>query len=494
MLVGTLKDKKRLTSEPMAPPCENLNMQTAECFAPFSPVLNEIPSSDAADSETKMLDESSTKYDENLWTIHGVEYDLSSFVDKHPGGKSAILLGKGRDCSALFESYHPFTDVHRQVLKRYTCEKADGSGGTRRKIPSQKDVDPFYHEMCNRVRGEFESNGIDVSRAGKLKATKFRIAHYIVCGIAGLCCYMVYINAYRIGPVLFAFSCWIQGSLGHDASHFSVSRKNWANRLGTYLGMGLLSSPFLWMYQHTYAHHSYTNVYEKDPDLHHFFFLRVCPEKRWARKYVLQANVIYVWLWWSIITFAEAVWLPFRVIMSGRLDSALEGVEGRAWALRPFVSLATHIFLYLLIVTIIPLCWGNEAFTWKYIIFYWLFSGITFGVFTQVSHLCKGSFQDTESLRHKKKGSKSITWAENQVLTSNNYGLYSWLWFQLSLGLNYQIEHHLFPGCNSEYLPLIAPTVREVCEEYGVKYKSFDNLSCIFNAVMENLVFLSHDK
>eukprot|EP01084_Bolivina_argentea_P267811 454717_1 len=482
----------------MAPPCEGFSKQGVECFV-SSPVLNKTPSSDAADSETKKLVESSTNYDENLWTIHGVKYDLSSFADKHPGGKNAILLGKGRDCSALFESYHPFTDAPRQILNLYTCEKAGGSGGIaevavpRRKIPSQKDVDPFYHEMCNRVRGVFESNGIDTSRIGNFTATKFRIVHYIICGIAFFVCYTLYINAYRVGPAVFAFSCWIQGSLGHDASHFSISRINWVNRLGTYLGMGLLSSPFLWMYQHTYAHHSYTNIYEKDPDLHHFFFLRVCSQKSWARKYVLQASVIYVCLWWSMITFGEAVWLPFRAIMSGRLDSALEGVEGRVWALRPIVSLTTHVFLYLSIVAIIPLCWGNEAFTWESIIFYWLFSGITFGVFTQVSHLCKGSFEHMEPLGDKKKESKPSTWAENQVISSNNYGLNTWLWFQLSIGLNYQIEHHLFPGCNAEYLPLIAPTVREVCEEYGVRYKTFDNISCIFNAVMENLIILSRD-
>jgi Cytochrome b involved in lipid metabolism len=48
-----------------------------------------------------------------LWTIHGKDYDLSDFVERHPGGKEAILLGRGRDCTALYESYHPFTNRHR---------------------------------------------------------------------------------------------------------------------------------------------------------------------------------------------------------------------------------------------------------------------------------------------------------------------------------------------------------------------------------------------
>jgi hypothetical protein len=47
------------------------------------------------------------------WLIHGQHYDLSDFVDRHPGGKESILLGRGRDCTALFESYHAFTNQHR---------------------------------------------------------------------------------------------------------------------------------------------------------------------------------------------------------------------------------------------------------------------------------------------------------------------------------------------------------------------------------------------
>mmetsp|Transcript_12488 Transcript_12488/g.27577 ORF Transcript_12488/g.27577 Transcript_12488/m.27577 type:complete len:364 (-) Transcript_12488:1084-2175(-) len=50
---------------------------------------------------------------DNLWTIHGKTYDLRSFIDDHPGGREALELGRGRDCTALYESYHPFTNRHR---------------------------------------------------------------------------------------------------------------------------------------------------------------------------------------------------------------------------------------------------------------------------------------------------------------------------------------------------------------------------------------------
>jgi cytochrome b involved in lipid metabolism len=41
-----------------------------------------------------------------LWVLHGQVYDFTDFVKYHPAGSKAILLGRGRDCTVLFESYH----------------------------------------------------------------------------------------------------------------------------------------------------------------------------------------------------------------------------------------------------------------------------------------------------------------------------------------------------------------------------------------------------
>ena len=51
--------------------------------------------------------------------IHGRTYDLSAFVQQHPGGPTAILLAHGTDATAMFESYHPFTRLPRAVLAKY---------------------------------------------------------------------------------------------------------------------------------------------------------------------------------------------------------------------------------------------------------------------------------------------------------------------------------------------------------------------------------------
>ncbi|CAE8615041.1 unnamed protein product, partial [Polarella glacialis] len=85
------------------------------------------------------------KMDRDMWYIHGNCYDLAQFVPKHPGGHLAILSGRGRDCTNLFESYHPWNDKHRKVLKAY---------GAAPPAP-----DPFYEELKEKVRAAFPGGG-----------------------------------------------------------------------------------------------------------------------------------------------------------------------------------------------------------------------------------------------------------------------------------------------------------------------------------------------
>jgi cytochrome b involved in lipid metabolism len=60
----------------------------------------------------RLQPEHNDKKEDKYWWIHGNGYDLDEFVERHPGGRESILLGKGRDCTALVESYHPFTSHH----------------------------------------------------------------------------------------------------------------------------------------------------------------------------------------------------------------------------------------------------------------------------------------------------------------------------------------------------------------------------------------------
>jgi len=55
-------------------------------------------------------------------------------------------------------------------------------------------------------------------------------------------------------------------------------------------------------------------------------------------------------------------------------------------------------------------------------------------------------------------------------------------------GINYQIEHHLFPTLYHGYYPLIAPVVRATAEEFGIPYLSFDTASAGLSAVHQQFL------
>ena len=71
-----------------------------------------------------------------MWTIHGKQYNLTRFMDEHPGGREILELTKGMDCTAIFDSYHiQNSDMVRKTLKLY----GDGTD-----LPEQA---KFYKEV-----------------------------------------------------------------------------------------------------------------------------------------------------------------------------------------------------------------------------------------------------------------------------------------------------------------------------------------------------------
>jgi linoleoyl-CoA desaturase len=83
-------------------------------------------------------------------------------------------------------------------------------------------------------------------------------------------------------------------------------------------------------------------------------------------------------------------------------------------------------------------------------------------------------------------------WAIHQVETTADFAQQSWLLTHYLGGLNYQVEHHLFPHINHMNYPRIAPIVRVVCQEFGVRYNAFPNWGEAFAGHIRQLRALGH--
>ena len=91
----------------------------------------------------------------NIWTIYGRQFDMRKFIEKHPGGKEAINLGRGRDCTYLVESYHPHSDKVWNILKKYEVNKKQGID--EENWPPQ---DPFYNDIKHSYKYVNQTNYI----------------------------------------------------------------------------------------------------------------------------------------------------------------------------------------------------------------------------------------------------------------------------------------------------------------------------------------------
>ena len=244
----------------------------------------------------------------------------------------------------------------------------------------------------------------------------------------------------------------------HDSLHFSLSKDWRVNAVLPYF-FPLLSSPLMWYNQHVIGHHVYTNVARKDPDLAHApQLMREHSSIRWRKSHSTQHFVSHVTFVWGI-----AVGLGLNILNDLRANMKLSynnvvplsKLSRERMIIHLLGRVAYVYFVFIWPFVYLPL--------WKALIFatvpITLFS-LLFMLNSQVNHLTEECINasDENFLKH-------------QVVTSQNFGRESSFCFLFSGGLNFQIEHHLYPFVNHCHLPSLAPKVRKLCAKHNVPYK-----------------------
>ena len=91
--------------------------QTVNSKINAAAAVTQVAPQQADQVSSSLLEE--RKWSQYKWTVYrGVAYDLTSFVRRHPAGSWLINLAIGRDCTALFESYHLRPGVAAAQLKK----------------------------------------------------------------------------------------------------------------------------------------------------------------------------------------------------------------------------------------------------------------------------------------------------------------------------------------------------------------------------------------
>jgi linoleoyl-CoA desaturase len=254
----------------------------------------------------------------------------------------------------------------------------------------------------------------------------------------------------------------------HDANHDGYSKNPRTNKILGWSVELIGFSSFIWRQQHNIWHHTYTNISGLDEALEAEGAMRWSPRDEWKPFFRFQH------LYWPFIyAFAAASLLlhrNFRVYFTGRSGGVFR---------YPTMSTNDKIVFWCfrivnaLVLFIIPLFF----FSLFEVIIGFLLSvaavGLVLITILQLAHIMATvDFPEPT-------GDPLVVeneWAIHQVRTTTNFAPNNAVLNWYVGGLNYQIEHHLFPQICHLHYPKIAPIVRQVCEEYGIPYRSHPTL------------------
>ncbi|MDO8644450.1 MAG: acyl-CoA desaturase [bacterium] len=340
-------------------------------------------------------------------------------------------------------------------------------GLTKTSFEQKKDAG-FSATIKKRVDEYFQAKGI--SRQADLLMVLKTI--FYAGGTAGI--YTLLLSGRLSEPAMLGmmmlygfFLAGVGFNIGHDAIHGSYSARPWVNTLASSAFELIGASAYTWKLRHNVIHHTYTNIIGSDGDLESMPLLRFCvkPGLKWFHRF-------QHWYAPLLYCFTSLVWVfkkDYKHILQERKEHRL----GKKPPVNVYVRLIAFKLLHYTLFLILPVVVLDLAI-WKTVVGFLLMhftAGLTLSTIFQLGHCVEG----TRFLPHPEKGFVEESWARHQVQTSSNFGkdfLTTWLFG----GLNFQIEHHLFPKiCHSHY-PAIAKIVKKTVAEYNIPYNEFPNV------------------
>lgn len=244
----------------------------------------------------------------------------------------------------------------------------------------------------------------------------------------------------------------------HDGGHRAYSDRSWVNKAMA-LTLDLLGgSSYVWHWKHNVHHHSNPNVAGLDVDIDIQPFVRLSPEQPWRPWHRFQRG--YTWALYGFLAIKWHFVDDFKDVLTGRIGTQ-PFPRPKGADLFWFVAGKLFFFSWAFVV---PSFFHP---VWQVVLGYLVASvvvSLALALTFQSAHCVVGAAFPAEE------GAKT-EWAMHQVQTSLDFAPRHPLWTWYLGGLNYQLEHHLFPKLCHVHYAEIAPIVREVCEAHGVKYQ-----------------------
>lgn len=279
-------------------------------------------------------------------------------------------------------------------------------------------------------------------------------------------------------------------SVMHDANHGAYSKNKSINA-----GLGFLLN-FLggyhvnWKIQHNVLHHSFTNIHEFDEDINKGI-IRMSPNQKYKKYYRFQ--ILYTPILYGLMTIYWATAKDFEQLKRYNKKQLLaqQGLTFRTALFR----IIFHKIWYMIMILGLPLMFSSVSIGVTILGFFIMhfIGGLTLALIFQPAHV----IEETNFFKTDENLSVENNWAIHQLLTTSNFARESRLFSWFVGGLNYQIEHHLFPHICHVHYRNISKIVKATAKEYDIPYYEHKTF---FNAVKSHFKLIyklgtgKHDK
>ncbi len=257
-------------------------------------------------------------------------------------------------------------------------------------------------------------------------------------------------------------------SVMHDANHGAYAKSRLWNKIIGYSLNLVGGNATNWKIQHNVKHHTYTNVDGHDEDVSpKGGILRLSPNSN--RKKIHRYQHVYAWFLYGLMTFSWIVIKDIKQLIWYTKDGMLAKQQpvGKAWAW--LIASKLFYYGYIIVIPVIFTSFSIWIIFLGFFIMHWV-AGFILAIIFQPAHVIEGN----EYPLPNEDDVIDENWSVHQLKTTCNFAPKNRLLSWYVGGLNYQIEHHLFPNICHIHYRKISKIVRQTAEEFNVPYHSYD--------------------
>jgi linoleoyl-CoA desaturase len=334
-------------------------------------------------------------------------------------------------------------------------------------------TDGFWPELKKEVDTYFKDNKIS-----PFANTQMYIKSAIMLGLYFIPFFIILSGKFTQQPIIF-YSLWVLIGLGmtgigvaimHDANHGAYSSNKRVNKLmGGFLDL-VGGYSLNWRIQHNVLHHTYTNIEGLDDDINVGAALRLSPHAPFKSMHRFQ--IIYAWFFYSLMSLFWIVIKDYRLLFRYKKQDLLKKERISFW--RAFWEITFFKAFYFFNILIVPIFIFNIPASMIFIGFLimHLVCGLLLALIFQPAHVLGHMEFPLPDADLKMEHNFAVHQLYNTCNFAPNNKFITWY----VGGLNFQVEHHLFPFVCHVHYPKLSPIVKRIAEKYAIPYQQLPSL------------------